>query len=112
MNKQMKLSDKLRRSGRDVHTHHFNRGVLEHDPLEFEDMDDVVQTLWHRAEEAAVLLDEAERVMEELANDLEAEVKQRWGDDERLASRLACDLSPVVEARAFLAKLRKEQDDV
>lgn len=80
----MRIQERLQRSVRDVHTHHFNRGALEYDPLEFEDMDDVVQTLWYRAEEALALLDEAERVVEPFRH--------------------------MAAVSAFLAKL-KEQDD-
>jgi hypothetical protein len=36
------------------------------------------------------------------ADELEAEVTNRWGYDERLAHKLARDLAPVVELRAAL----------
>lgn len=37
------IQERLRRSVRDVTTSHFNCGEFEHDPPEFEDLDDVFQ---------------------------------------------------------------------
>lgn len=51
------------------------------------------------------LLEEVGRHINDLADDLETEVQARWGYDERLKRQLDRDMSPVIEARAFLAKL-------
>jgi hypothetical protein len=44
------------------------------------------------------------RLAGDLCDELEAEVRQRWGDDIRLAHKVERDLSTVVEARAIIAK--------
>lgn len=45
------------------------------------------------------------RVIRELSDDLEVEVKDRWGYDERLKRQFDRDMAPVLEARAILARI-------
>ena len=56
--------------------------------------------------EAASLIEELLGALEECANDLESEVRDRWGYDERLSHKLERDLAPVVQARTIIAKVR------
>jgi hypothetical protein len=42
-------------------------------------------------------------VVEDLCSELEAEVKDRWGYDERLAHKLERDMATVVKVRAMIA---------
>lgn len=51
-------------------------------------------------------MDEVVAVLAECADDLEAEVRNRWGDDERVAHKLERDLVPVVKARALLTRIK------
>lgn len=55
------------------------------------------------AELCSAAPDMAEALVE-CANDLEAELRDRWGDDPRVAHKLERDLAPVVKARAALKK--------
>lgn len=68
---------------------------------------------WHQAvssldserEVNEILTAENERLrglVEELADDLEVEVQDRWGYDERLAHKLKRDMDVIVRARAAL----------
>lgn len=42
--------------------------------------------------------------LQECAADLEAELKDRWGDDPRVAHKLERDMAPVRAARAAITK--------
>lgn len=42
--------------------------------------------------------------LKDCADDLEAELRDRWGDDPRLAHKLERDLAPVHAARAAIAR--------
>jgi hypothetical protein len=63
--------------------------------------------------ERASMAAEIERLrglVEELADDLEVEVQDRWGYDERLAHKLKRDMDVIVRARAALATARETND--
>lgn len=49
------------------------------------------------------------RSLIECADDLEAELKDRWGDDPRVALKLERDMQPVYAARAAIASATGEQ---
>lgn len=65
-----------------------------------------IDQLYRDIAEVTGILEEALKALEECADDLESEVQQRWGYDERLAHKLERDLAPVVSARAILAKAK------
>lgn len=44
--------------------------------------------------------------LEDAANDLEEELKDRWGDDPRVAHKLKRDMATVERARAAIAKAK------
>jgi hypothetical protein len=60
------------------------------------------------ATEAGVSLEEVVEVLTECADELEVEVRARWGDDPRLAGKLTRDLDTVVKARAILTRIKNE----
>jgi len=60
-------------------------------------------TAWNtRAEAAEAQVARLKALVKELADDLEAEVQDRWGYDERLAHKLKRDMDVVVRARGEL----------
>ena len=50
----------------------------------------------------AIEIERLRGLVEELADDLEVEVQDRWGYDERLAHKLKRDMDVIVRARAAL----------
>jgi len=63
-----------------------------------------------RIEAQAAEIERLRGLVEELADDLEVEVQDRWGYDERLAHKLKRDMDVIVRARAALATIRETND--
>lgn len=61
----------------------------------------ILEALTERASMAAEI-ERLRGLVEELADDLEVEVQDRWGYDERLAHKLKRDMDVIVRARAAL----------
>jgi hypothetical protein len=91
------LIAKVKRSIEDATTRHFNPGLFENDPPEFDDMDDVFATLQHRVEHLIARLtamrEENAALRKRLS--LVAQIIQSSGGDEELITMAYREASGV-----------------